>query len=435
MSDGDRRDRAARWLARACRRFLLGDPEGECPLTLDVDLAGQGGAVERLAVAHAIEPLLHAMASTSRIDRSTLSEPLREGWLAAYCWTLLSNRRRLKVLGEAFELCRDRSLDLVALKGPVHIARVYGDPGLRPMVDLDLLCREAQLAPVVDVFRSLGYEPTRVTSLFHLALRHRERAEMIELHFDLYELLADRLSFVEGLLGSAVDCEVAGTRIRAAAPEQAIVVDLAHLVNHDLRIGLRQAVDFSGQLLAEPSRSPRSMSPSRPLDRDRLRHLLEQVDLLSEHAAVAALFEHLLDLEPQSLDGPEGRTAKAELVRQTRELWGRMDELPGPPFLAEVSYRSGFRPKLGYLWRLLGPGLLNRGRAGGVGGGANSELSWVRHLSGLLRNGWRKLRSGGTHRGGSLGGPAQAVSLKREVYGRRTAGGHGTHPPVSVSGR
>jgi hypothetical protein len=420
MAVADRSPQAVRWLSRACRRFLLGGREHEAPLALDSDLANRSGAVERLAAAHGVEPLLHALVSTGGIDGSTVPEPVREGWLAAYCLTLLTNRRRLQTLGEAFALCRDRSLDLVALKGPVHIARVYGDAGLRPMVDLDLLCREEQLAAVVDVFHALGYSPSRVTSLFHLALHHREHGEMIELHFDLYELLAERRDFLEGLFASAVDCEVAGTRLRAAAREPSIVVDLAHLVNHDLRIGLRHAVDFCGQLLDPPERAAHSASWGRLPDRELLRQLLTQVDLVPEHEAVTALLAHLLELGPRFAEQRVGGAPPAGLVANTRELWERMDELGGPPLLSELSYRRGLGAKFAYLRRLLGRGLAEHGANGGSAAGA----PWARHVGTLLRKGWRKLRRGGIGSRSRIGsrGPssrAQPGSLKREVYRRR----------------
>lgn len=386
---------AVRWLAGACRRFLDGgEPEGlPHPERFSDDACR---AIERLGAAHGVEPLLHALTASGRLDATGLPERLRKGWLAAYCLTLLTNRRRLEILQAAFAVCKERGLDLVALKGPVHVARVYRDPGLRPMVDVDLLCRRTQLGGVVEVLSALGYEARRASSVFHLDLRHRLSGEMIELHFDLYELIVGRHRFLEEVFETAIDCEPAGVRIRAPAGEHSVVVDLAHLVNHDLKIGLRQVVDFCGQLTAG--------TPA--VDRPRLVSLLEGADLADEFATVTALFERLLDWASGRLGAGE-RAVREPLVAQVESQWVGLDRLAGPPLLSEMTYRASLGRKLAYLVRLLSVGGLPSGE------GRVSRLS--RHGGGLLRSAWRKLRRG------AVVGARRAVSLKREVYERRPA--------------
>jgi len=53
--------------------------------------------------------------------------------------------------------CRERGVDCVPLRGPALSELLYGDPGLRPMGDLDVLVRKDQLGAVIALLRERGY--------------------------------------------------------------------------------------------------------------------------------------------------------------------------------------------------------------------------------------------------------------------------------------
>jgi hypothetical protein len=54
---------------------------------------------------------------------------------------------------------RDKSIEVLAIKGPVLSLRAYGDPGLRQYGDLDLLLRSADIESATRLMVKAGYEP------------------------------------------------------------------------------------------------------------------------------------------------------------------------------------------------------------------------------------------------------------------------------------
>ena len=164
---------ATRWLADACRLFL----SREDTIVFDVDT----GQIEQLGPAHQLEPMLHSLASAGLIEGG-VPEVLKESWLASYCVTLLRNHRRFGFLQGIVDDCEQAGVGLLVLKGPAHIVRVWHDAGLRPMIDIDLLCRGEELSAVTEIVHAAGFEPLGKTSPFHLEFRTPDTGDRIELH-------------------------------------------------------------------------------------------------------------------------------------------------------------------------------------------------------------------------------------------------------------
>ena len=78
----------------------------------------------------------------------------------------------------------------------------YDRPGLL-MVDLDLLCRQADLAALAESAMALGFRAVGENSTYHLAFQHPGLGAGLEFHFDLYEALAERREFVEEVFAEA----------------------------------------------------------------------------------------------------------------------------------------------------------------------------------------------------------------------------------------
>jgi putative nucleotidyltransferase-like protein len=60
-------------------------------------------------------------------------------------------------LGQILRACQGAPLPCVALRGPALAERLYGEPTARPMGDLDLLVRRADLGSVRELLRGRGY--------------------------------------------------------------------------------------------------------------------------------------------------------------------------------------------------------------------------------------------------------------------------------------
>ena len=78
--------------------------------------------------------------------------------MSSYTRSLISVRRIELQLDEMLRAFAAESLETLVLKGPPLARRLYGDPALRPIGDLDLLTRPVDLENAIDTLKSLGYQ-------------------------------------------------------------------------------------------------------------------------------------------------------------------------------------------------------------------------------------------------------------------------------------
>lgn len=112
----------------------------------------------------------------------------------AYHQTLARNLRALARLDEILDAARARGVQLLPYKGALLARDHYPDPGTRPMADLDLLVRPAQLDAAVTTLHALGFAPARPdTARFSADFAHdvalTDGVVYVELHFALFHEL------------------------------------------------------------------------------------------------------------------------------------------------------------------------------------------------------------------------------------------------------
>ncbi|HEX8849068.1 MAG TPA: nucleotidyltransferase family protein [Gemmatimonadaceae bacterium] len=98
-------------------------------------------------------------------------------------------RAELRAILDAFAAA---GIDSIVLKG-MHLAhRVYPDPSMRVMADMDLLVRKASLPVAARVMRELGYRADReealehtIATAHHLPAFRREDASPVEIHWTI----------------------------------------------------------------------------------------------------------------------------------------------------------------------------------------------------------------------------------------------------------
>lgn len=192
--------------------------------------------VEALAVHHGVVGLLHRNLAGGQLSvPSDVAARLRDGAqsvaignLAKFArWTSLA--RRLD----------DEGLPALHLKG-FHVAlAIYGDLGLRPVGDLDLLVAEADVPRAVEVLARAGYHPTRRWSAavrnvgWAHALRHTH-----EMQFGASDRLAVDLHWRAGPSGYALSTEAMfaaarpfdarGTTVLASTPGDTVAQLILH---------------------------------------------------------------------------------------------------------------------------------------------------------------------------------------------------------------
>ena len=132
---------------------------------------------------HQLLPLLHvrvgAMAPPEQRKR------LRSAYLAAAA----KNLRLYAQLEQILSALNARQIPVILLKGACLAQEVYGNIGLRPMTDIDLLARSGELAKVVECLGAIGYatssdEPIerQCAKAAHIAPLTRADSFPIEIH-------------------------------------------------------------------------------------------------------------------------------------------------------------------------------------------------------------------------------------------------------------
>jgi hypothetical protein len=387
----DRRRLAFRALLDACRLWLSTETTGAL---LDARL--DWDTFERLAFIHNFEPLLHRLQAEGRLCRTDIPIPLRDRWERQYFENFVFNTRALEIIQPLCDACAGHGLSVVLIKGPVTSARVYADPALRIMVDIDILCRPEDAPAVARLVRQAGFLDGGKTAVYHSHFWHRDSNLPLELHFGLYEFLPDAGALLASVLDSVEPCRLDdGCIVPAPAPHLETAIEIAHLVNHDLRVNLKPLLDLAGGL--------RELS-SRAL----LRQTLGEWDLMPEAAIVGELLRRFFQIETVLSDeGPSPDRGLIDALAINIEHAGAQERSA----LEELATRPGLRAKIAYLRRLLEPpsdplealpGRLGRTRL-------SARLA---HLSQTLRRGWDKAWRGGFAAAG-------APSIKRAVFRRR----------------
>ena len=152
-----------------------------------------------LALYHRVFPLLHW--NLKRHFPGLVPDTFGERLAAAF------QANQQQIMGLTAELVRvaarleDANVPSVVLKGPVLGAMAYGNFGLRPAGDLDLLVKPEHVSPAIETLRKCGYRlcaPKSNEELnvrqeqfvdrfhYHHLLIHEEYGYSIELHFRLF---------------------------------------------------------------------------------------------------------------------------------------------------------------------------------------------------------------------------------------------------------
>jgi hypothetical protein len=397
------REAGLEWILAACRTWLGTASGGDPVASTSPDRLWP--AVARLARLHNLEPLLHRLVSGDPDAHASVPASLRDAWSESYHLNFLFNTTLLGSLDRVLAGCRHEGLEVVTFKGLATAARTYGDLGLRVQTDVDLICREDDLPRLSALVRDAGYRRLGETSIYHLEFFDPEIQAGLELHFQLYDFLRHREAFEERVRASAVTIAIDGVSLPAPAGELDLILDVAHLVNHDFALTLKHLLDVALKLHRGQS----------TLDWDAVATVLGDIDLRPEFDMALGLVDGLFGgdtgLAARRLSGP----AVPEALRQAvRSHLLDVDRYAGRIALGDTALRVGWRQRARTVARLLLP----RARRLQALHGASSPLSAVRffpaHVWQVLGRGLRNLRGARPPTS-----PVHAVSMKRAVYRRR----------------
>jgi hypothetical protein len=154
--------------------------------TLNTIAANQWEEIVAAAGRHGVVPVLY---HTLKPFFAGLDIPawVREKMQRIYFLSAAQNMRLYRELFMVLAALNNRGIAVILLKG-AHLAdTVYGNIALRPMVDVDLLARPADLHRIHEILTELGYGSPdgKVSYQLHLAPYFKENGLHIDVHFNI----------------------------------------------------------------------------------------------------------------------------------------------------------------------------------------------------------------------------------------------------------
>ncbi|MBM3284785.1 MAG: nucleotidyltransferase family protein, partial [Candidatus Aminicenantes bacterium] len=162
---------------------------------------------------------------------------------------VIRNTSLLDILSPILSACEKQNIPLIVLKGLSSIASIYQDPGLRVMADLDLLCRPSDLPGLRAVVISSGFGKRPYLQAHHLTFYHEELGFPLEFHFSLQFVVKHRKALFSKLWDRSRQSSIDDLRLPILSPEDTLLFDLAHILDHVYVVPLKNYLDLMAGLL------------------------------------------------------------------------------------------------------------------------------------------------------------------------------------------
>lgn len=233
-------------------RLLLGCLGYDEPAAIDARLRTLAGrqweGLVQAALDYNLAPQLH---HRIKLFSSAGSAPpeMRQRLKAAYYLAVTRNMRLYRDLQAILRTCTAAGVPVMLLKG-AHLAEiVYGNIALRPMGDIDLLVKPADLLAVHGLLVEQGYvnaEKDRGNALGHLPPYCKKNSPPVEIHYTICSPPFSGRFAVEELWDRAWPAEVQGARALTLCPEDLLLHLCVHAaIDHGFEIGPLPFLDIA----------------------------------------------------------------------------------------------------------------------------------------------------------------------------------------------
>ena len=213
--------------------------------------AHQWTEVLALADNHGLTPLLYKRLKQS-VAQGGVPTDVWKRLRRAYLVSAGRGTRLFQELRTVLQRLRSSGVNVIGLKGAFLAEAVYGDVALRPMVDVDLLVREADLDKAQAVLIDIGgvqqeFEDieSRIKWRYHLP-QVIVRDLAVEIHWTIAPLIGPVRVDAAGLWDRARPAVIAGVEVLALCPENLLLHLCLHAAyNESLGGGLRPLCDIA----------------------------------------------------------------------------------------------------------------------------------------------------------------------------------------------
>ena len=213
------------------------DPAHAERLAQQAILISDWSAVPTQAEAQGLGPLLYWQLKAAAIPVPTA---VRRELQALYLRHRHANGVRIQVLVDILQAFQAAAMQVRVLKGAALAPLIYPEPALRPMRDLDLLVRSADLSRAQTILSELGFNIPRPFSAGRPVEKHLEAAARqvdglqvsVELHHNLFSTF-ERVSLtMEQLTGEPVPVSLPGFVGQALSGEDMVWHLAQHIAYH-----------------------------------------------------------------------------------------------------------------------------------------------------------------------------------------------------------
>lgn len=165
-----------------------------------------------------------------------------------YVANLFDAEARAKVVTEAAATLAAGGVESTLIKGMSYIGDLYSDPAVRPMGDVDLLVRPAQMRRAAELLEGIGYAdgtPGGPSSVHHAwQLFHCDTRRSIDLHQNIVQPWRSRIDLGEVWGRTRAAEDVPGAR--RLDPVDQLLFHLAHIGRSELWVTAISYVDAVG---------------------------------------------------------------------------------------------------------------------------------------------------------------------------------------------
>lgn len=205
-----------------------------------------------------VSSLLYRNLKDNNEDNIIPGEVIRE-LRTAYFNTTANNIFLLRELNKILNVFVEEKISVMALKGAALLEAIYGDIGLRPMGDIDLLIKKNELHRIDKNLKKLGFSPLcnwldysdyidiptfQYTNSVHYIKGQGEMPVVLDLHWHIIGTTVPIYSYgpidVERLWQGARQATIAGVRTSILAPHHLLI----HLSEHMLRHSYDRSILF-----------------------------------------------------------------------------------------------------------------------------------------------------------------------------------------------
>lgn len=161
----------------------------------------------------------------------------------------IKNLRIYGQINQILDSTNQANIPVILLKGAFMAKWIYGDIGLRPMSDIDILCREEDKQIVQNRLVELGYkqetiyksplhEKLSAPESMHLPPFYKPNAVRIEVHLNIFPKISHNSKDMKRVWEAAIPSELNGLQVHYLSPEYQLFYLCIHLYNHIMSGGI-----------------------------------------------------------------------------------------------------------------------------------------------------------------------------------------------------